>query len=292
MLADMLLAASPAHPPAAVLAGRLHVVLVHFPIALVFSALMLEMVSAARGRGLSPAGVPCLALGALGAVAAAASGLLNANLEQGDPGPTLLTHRTLGLVAAGLAAIALICRLWLERSAATRAGPRLATRASLLLAAIGVGAAGHFGGSVTHGEQYLTGPLRDMLGIAPPAGPAPAPTRPAPVITAPASGDGGGAVDFAREVWPILDQWCIDCHGDAVRKGRLRLDSRAAVLAGGKNGPSIKPGDAAGSLFMKRILGEGGEPRMPLDEEPLTEDEIAALRRWIDAGAPWPSPAR
>lgn len=291
MFDELILAAAPAHPPAAVFAGRLHVVLVHFPIALVFAALLFETVSAARGRGLSPAGGACLGLGAIGAVAAAASGLLNANLEQGDPGPTLLTHRTLGLVAAGLALSALICRLWLQRSAADRAGPRWAARAVLLPAAVFVGAAGHFGGSVTHGEQYLTGPLRELLGIAGPPAPSPTPGRPAPPAEAPAAGIAADSVDFARDVWPILDQWCIDCHGDAVRKGRLRLDSRSSVLAGGKNGPSIIPGDASGSLFMKRILGQGNEPRMPLEEDPLTDDEIAVLRRWIDAGAPWPAPA-
>jgi mono/diheme cytochrome c family protein len=95
-------------------------------------------------------------------------------------------------------------------------------------------------------------------------------------------------VDFVREVKPILDRACVSCHGPAKRKGELRLDTRAAALAGGLSGPSVVPGKAKESPLLQRVLGEGGEDRMPLKADPLTAAEVSLLRRWIDEGAIWP----
>src|SRR5437870_5537911 len=50
------------------------------------------------------------------------------------------------------------------------------------------------------------------------------------------------AVNFARDVWPVLRRACADCHGPDKQKGKLRLDSRAAVLKGGESGPAVVPG--------------------------------------------------
>lgn len=71
--------------------------------------------------------------------------------------------------------------------------------------------------------------------------------------------------------------------------GGLRLDTKKAALAGGSSGPAFIPGRSAESRLIRRVMGEGREARMPLGGKPLTDDQIAALRRWIDAGAPWPN---
>ena len=98
-------------------------------------------------------------------------------------------------------------------------------------------------------------------------------------------------VDFVREVEPILKASCVECHGADKQKGDLRLDNREAAMRGGTNGASIVPHDHARSLLIKRVLGEGDDPRMPKKKDPLSEQQIALLARWIDQGANWPESA-
>ena len=88
----------------------------------------------------------------------------------------------------------------------------------------------------------------------------------------------------------ILTAKCVRCHGPEKQKSGLRLDTRAAVLEGGIDGPSILPGKSAESDLVRRILGQT-KPRMPYKEPPLEAAEIAAIRAWIDAGAPGPAEA-
>jgi hypothetical protein len=98
-------------------------------------------------------------------------------------------------------------------------------------------------------------------------------------------------VDFVRDIRPILADTCIECHGEQKQKGDLRLDSREAALRGGSSGPAVVPNDSAKSLLIKRVLGEGDDPRMPKKKDPLTAQQIALLTRWIDQGATWPESA-
>ncbi|MBW3599023.1 MAG: PSD1 and planctomycete cytochrome C domain-containing protein [Planctomycetes bacterium] len=90
---------------------------------------------------------------------------------------------------------------------------------------------------------------------------------------------------------PILEARCIACHGPDAQEGRLRLDARSIVMKGGVSGPAIVPGDAERSLLLRRVLGLDDQERMPLDEAPLSDNEIGVLRRWIAAGADWPAEA-
>jgi hypothetical protein len=98
----------------------------------------------------------------------------------------------------------------------------------------------------------------------------------------------GAPVDFVRDIQPILEQRCIECHGATRARGSLRLDVRASVFRGGMTGPSVIPGDSEHSVLLRRILGLDGEDRMPLDEDPLPDAQVALIKRWIDEGAPWP----
>ncbi len=93
------------------------------------------------------------------------------------------------------------------------------------------------------------------------------------------------APNYAEEIAPILEQRCAQCHGDKQQLSGLRVDSREALLQGGSKGPSLEPGNAAASLLYRHVAGMA-EPRMPFGST-LNTDEIAALKRWIDAGAPW-----
>lgn len=87
----------------------------------------------------------------------------------------------------------------------------------------------------------------------------------------------------------IFRAHCYECHNPARKKGRLTMDTRAAMLEGGKDGPAIVPGDAGESLVLE-LVQSGAKPHMPPKKQ-LTDAQIAELKRWIEAGAPWDAQA-
>jgi hypothetical protein len=91
---------------------------------------------------------------------------------------------------------------------------------------------------------------------------------------------------FADKVAPVLRQRCVRCHNGQKPRGSLDLTNREHLLTGGEHGPAIMPGKAAKSLLMRMVSGP--KPRMPKQGEPLTNQEVADLGKWIDDGAPWP----
>lgn len=98
------------------------------------------------------------------------------------------------------------------------------------------------------------------------------------------------AVDFKREVQPLFAERCYSCHGVDKQKGGLRLDRKMDALTGGDSGKVIAPGKSAESLLIQNVAGLDPDNLMPPKGkgEPLTKEQIAVLRAWIDAGAPWP----
>ena len=96
------------------------------------------------------------------------------------------------------------------------------------------------------------------------------------------------AVDFVRDVKPLLDARCVTCHGPLKQKGGLRLDAGALVLQGGKHGPIVQPKNPAGSKLIERVLSQDDDERMPSEGKPLSVAEVGALRDWIAAGATVP----
>ena len=101
-------------------------------------------------------------------------------------------------------------------------------------------------------------------------------------------------VDFTRDVHAILADRCTVCHNQEKRSSGLSLGTYQDILAGGRTGAAIKPGNSADSLLVKRITGESA-PRMPFGGDPLSDREIATIRAWIDEGArstPTAAPAK
>jgi len=97
------------------------------------------------------------------------------------------------------------------------------------------------------------------------------------------------AVDFVRDVRPILQKHCHACHGAGKEKSGLRLDVKALAFKGGSgHGPAIVPGKADESPIF--LLASGAEPdqKMPPKGQGLNEEELGIVRKWIDAGADWP----
>ena len=83
----------------------------------------------------------------------------------------------------------------------------------------------------------------------------------------------------------LLTSRCQVCHNDQVNAGGLSLTTMAKMRKGGKRGPAIVPGKPDESMLYRLI--SGGQPAMPKQGEPLTRDQVAAIRQWIDQGAPW-----
>jgi mono/diheme cytochrome c family protein len=100
-------------------------------------------------------------------------------------------------------------------------------------------------------------------------------------------------LDFARDIYPILQRSCFECHGPEKQKGKLRLDSREGLLRGGRSGPPVVAGKADESdLYRRIVLPKGSKGIMPDRGEALSAEQAALVRRWIDQGSPWPETVR
>ena len=96
------------------------------------------------------------------------------------------------------------------------------------------------------------------------------------------------AVDFARDVQPILAEHCLACHGADTAESNLRLDLKEyAFRAADSGNHAIVPGNTATSELLLRIETRDEDLRMPPEGEPLSDREIAILKGWIASGAEW-----
>jgi hypothetical protein len=92
-------------------------------------------------------------------------------------------------------------------------------------------------------------------------------------------------INFVADVQPIFETRCQGCHGAQQQMGGLRVDSGDAVLKGGTDGPVIEPGKSAASALIQRVTSSKKGFGMPPVGEPLTAEQVAKLRAWIDQGA-------
>ena len=107
-----------------------------------------------------------------------------------------------------------------------------------------------------------------------------------------AAGATAAPVDFVRDVRPIFEQHCYECHGDKKQKGGLRLDVKSAALKGGdSHGPDIIPGKAKQSHLLQVVTSGDEDEVMPPKGARLNATQVAVLTRWINEGAAWPAGA-
>ena len=94
---------------------------------------------------------------------------------------------------------------------------------------------------------------------------------------------------FRRQARPVLVDNCFRCHNPrrARRSGRLDQTTIAGLLRGGMSGPAIVPGRPEESLLITAVRWEDPDLQMPPNKEQLSEENIAALERWIAEGAVW-----
>jgi Protein of unknown function (DUF1549)/Protein of unknown function (DUF1553)/Planctomycete cytochrome C len=93
-----------------------------------------------------------------------------------------------------------------------------------------------------------------------------------------------GTIRFDQQVRPILASRCSMCHSQEKRSGGLSLATYSDVLDGGRSGVTVRPGNSSGSILVQHITGQM-EPRMPFGGKPLSDEEVATIRTWIDEGA-------
>jgi mono/diheme cytochrome c family protein/uncharacterized membrane protein len=256
--------------------GRLHPMVLHLPIGLLFALAMLEALAIARRRPLPTevrVGLAWLAAGF--AVVTAASGLMLSR-ESAYTHDGVWWHQWLGI---GTAVAALACAI----STHARA-PRWLYWGTLALGIGLVTPAGHLGSGLTRGDGFLLAPLSPPeKKSAPPRGesPKPGPTREEPKPGAPAA----QAIDPA--VASIFAANCVGCHNATKLKGGLALDSADGLKFGGDDGAVVIPGNPGHSEIMVRLLLTPGdkEHMPPPGKKALSAAEVETIRKWIEAGA-------
>jgi uncharacterized membrane protein len=135
-----------------------------------------------------------------------------------------------------------------------------------LILAVGIMLTGHWGASITHGEDFLLAPMQEKESKIPSL---------------------AEAEVFNDLVLPILESKCISCHKEGKIKGELRMDLIEGLKKGGKSGPFVLAGDFENSHMIQRIgLPMGEKKHMPpKNKAQLSEDELVILREWVANGA-------
>src|SRR4030095_4198126 len=121
---------------------------------------------------------------------------------------------------------AVLAVVHLRASGGTRGTALKVYRGLLVVAVIRLVPAGHLGGTITHGQGFLTGPLHEADTV-----------QAAERAAARKEGGASPAILFSRDVAPILADRCSACHGTTKRKGGLSFATRESILAGGEDGP-------------------------------------------------------
>lgn len=96
------------------------------------------------------------------------------------------------------------------------------------------------------------------------------------------------SVDFHRDVEPIFKARCINCHGPSQQQGGLRLDDKQWALQGGLSGKRLPASKDDDNELLRRVTSHDPAIAMPKEGGRLSDSQIATLRAWVQAGAPWP----
>lgn len=246
--------------------GRFHPFVVHLPVGLILLVPLLELAGRTR-PALREAAMFVLGLSVFSCLLAVALGFLLA-YGGGDAGAGVSRHMWSGIALS--IAVSLCALLRGSSGGLRRFYPYLLASTLLLLIWTA-----HQGGSLTHGDQYLSeympAPLKRLaVGGRLPASPPEFPDS-----------------FYARHIYPIFDARCVVCHGQQKVKGGLRVDSYDLLMRGGTSGAVIIPGRPERSILLQRItLPPDHKKFMPGEgKPPLKPEEIAWIRAWIAQGA-------
>ncbi len=247
-------------------AGKFHPLVLHLPIGILLGAALLELVTGPLRRH-DAAVTFLLWLGFLSAMQAVLAGYF-LSLSGGYDNETLNWHLWSGIAVPVLAFITLFANLHYQQkqpimSSSLYRAPLFTTAAALVVA-------GHFGGSLTHGDI-----LKEVQKLT---------HRPAAALAIPAAEQ----TVYAAVIAPLMEAKCVSCHGLEKQKGALQLHTAAAMLlAGDSEQVAVVPGQSAKSAAVARLLLPlADEDHMPPELKPqVTPDELAVLQWWVDSGA-------
>ncbi|HVW96373.1 MAG TPA: c-type cytochrome domain-containing protein [Mucilaginibacter sp.] len=249
-------------PPWLQPAGRMHPLVLHFPIVVLIMAVMLEFFrfkERFRTEKLYHDFTTYLWLsGAIFAAITAIMGLFLSK-EPGYEGSTLVWHKWLGAAVVFAASAVYWCRTrgWYNTKIARWSS------AAVVLSLI---VAGHFGAALTHGDNFVLAPVwkheKELVPV-------------------------DKALVYRDVIQPLFESKCVNCHNTGKAKGGLMLIDEKSILKGGKDGKLIVPGQPQISLLLQRIhLPDDDKKHMPPSGKPqLSPDEMRLLYLWVKENA-------
>jgi len=242
--------------------GRLHPLIIHFPIVVLIMAMVMEFFrfkERFRTEKLYHDFTTYLWLtGALFAALTAIMGLFLSK-EPGYDGDTVQFHKWFGVSVVFVSTLIYWCRTAGWYTPAIARSGAVATILCLVVA-------GHYGADITHGDNFILAPVwhpeKKLVPI-------------------------DKALVFHDVVEPIFENKCISCHNPDKIKGGLKLTDEKSVLKGGKDGKLFVAGQPNLSLLLQRIhMPEGEKKHMPPAGKPqLTTDELNLLYLWVKENA-------
>lgn len=243
--------------------GRMHPLILHFPIVILLLAMLLEFFrfkpEYASNQFFRNFLQNLLLVGALFAGVTVIMGLFLSR-EEGYSGDTLQYHKWTG---AGIFFLSSV--IYLVRNTGWYKAPL--AKAGALLTVVSLVMTGHFGAALTHGDNFIWEPISAQKEIAA-----------VPLEK---------AIVFDHIILPILEQKCTSCHNPDKLKGELILTDAQSILKGGKSGKLFVPGNPDISLLLQRV-------HLPLEEKKhmppsgkaqLTLQEISLLTLWVKDNA-------
>lgn len=248
--------------------GHFHPLLIHLPIGILLFAVLMEYAFPQK-NSVSLIRL-ILFLGAISAVLSAVLGWLLSFSGQYDA-DLLQKHKWSGIC---LSVISVLLWGWkLKGQLFSNAKWISHLLFGMMLALLFL--AGHFGGSLTHGEDFLSFNSNNSAKYKNPT------TKIEPVT------DTSKGSVYDKLIIPVLTVKCYTCHNASKKKGDLVMQTYEALLQGGKTGAALKPGDPAHSELIKRILMDVmNEKHMPpRGKKQLSNQETQLLYWWIQNGA-------
>lgn len=252
--------------------GHLHPIIVHLPIGILLLGVFLMMYQGKNESKYDQIISLAFLLGSCSAVLACITGWLLGQSGEYDE-VILQKHQWVGIVTA---IFGWSCYL-IEKY----------RKLLVVLLVVLLILTGHFGSTLTHGENYLFSTNQKQDAVVEKK------YDTTKKISATLVVNGQDSIRivhsniYKEEIKPLLQTRCVSCHGSLKQKGGLRLDSETFIKKGGKNGLVVVAGNLSKSiLYANMLLPLDDEKHMPpKGKHQLSEIEIAIIKKWIAAGA-------